>query len=276
GQLHTLEGAVELCGPPALASLQPATGALAGGEAVTLAGAGFDPACQVTFGGTAAKVTWESDGVVRVITPPAQAPGPVDVVVANPDGQTVTVARGFTFGAGAAPVITAVEPATGPVVGGTGVLLRGEHLALVTEVFLGGRPAPGFKARGGELAFVTPPRPRDGAVDLELRTADGTKVVRKGAFQYTAVPPPDIRSIAPNRAAVKGGTEVTITGENFFSGATVLVNGEAAPKTTVKDKTTIVFKAPPGAAGTMADVTVQSPTGQEATAKRAFLYDPRY
>jgi hypothetical protein len=113
-------------------------------------------------------------------------------------------------------------------------------------------------------------------VDLELRTADGTKVVRKGAFQYAAVPPPAIKSISPNRAAVKGGTELTITGENFFAGATVLVGGEPAAKVTVKDKTTIVFKAPPGTAGTMADVTVQSPTGQEAVAKRAFLYDPRF
>jgi hypothetical protein len=276
GQLHTLEGAVALCGPPELASLQPAKGVPAGGEAVILAGAGFDRECEVSFGATAAKVTWESEGVVRAITPAARAPGPVDVVVANPDGQSVTVAGGFTFTAGAAPVITAVEPATGPVVGGTAVLVRGEHLELVTEVLVGGRPAPGFKARGGELAFVTPPRPRDGAVDLEMKTADGTKVVRKGAFQYTAVPPPSIKSIAPNRGAVKGGTEVTITGENFFAGATVLVDGEAAARTTVKDRTTIVFKAPPGTAGAMVDVTVHSPTGQEATAKRAFLYDARY
>jgi large repetitive protein len=274
GQRHEVKNAVQLCGPPELAGVQPAEGSPSGGEVVVVRGAGFDRECQVFFGAVAAKLTWETDGALRVITP-AGAPGPVDVIVANPDGQSASLPGGFKYAAGATPVVTAVEPATGPVLGGTGVLVRGEHFDAVKELLLGGRPAA-FKARGNELAFVAPPRLRDGAVDLELRTADGTRVVRKGAFQYTAVPPPAIKSISPNRAAVKGGTELTITGENFFAGATVLVSGEPAPKVTVKDKTTIVFKAPPGAAGTMADITVQSPTGQEAVAKRAFLYDPRF
>jgi len=69
---------------------------------------------------------------------------------------------------------------------------------------------------------------------------------------------------------------VTIAGEHFVPGAVVLVDGEPLATTRVRDAATMVFTTPPGEGGVMVDVVVRSPTGQEAVAKRAFLYDPRY
>jgi len=275
-QSHRLAAAFELQGPPRLASVQPVAGSDAGGERLTLTGSGFERACEVSIGGFPATTTWEGESTVRAVAPPRALPGPVDVVLTNPDGQSATLEAAFTYVARQAPVITSMEPTTGPTTGGTGVLLRGEHLDVVTQVLVGGRLAAGFKARGGELAFVTPPRGNEGAADLELRTRDGAVTVRKNAFHYAPVPPPSIRSIAPNRGGVRGGTEVTIAGENFFPGASVLVDGEPVATVKVRDKSTIVFTTPPGEAGVMVDVAVRSPGGQEAVSKRAFLYDPRY
>jgi hypothetical protein len=275
-QSHRLDTAFELRGAPRLASVQPVQGSDVGGEVLTLTGLGFERGCEASVGGFPARTSWEAETTVRAVAPPRALAGPVDVVVANPDGQSATLESAFTYVARQAPVITGILPTAGPTTGGTGVIVRGDHLDSVTQVLVGGRLAAGFKARGGELAFVTPPRSREGAADLELRTRDGASTVRKNAFQYAAVPPPAIRSLAPNRGGVGGGTEVTIAGENFVAGATVLVDGEPVAATKVRDSATIVFTTPRGEAGVMVDVVVRSPTGQEALAKRAFLYDPRY
>jgi hypothetical protein len=274
-QSHRLEAAYELQGPPQLATVQPREGSATGGDLLTLNGLGFDRRCEVSIGGFPAKTSWEADTTVRAVAPPRALAGAVDVVVTNPDGQSAALGGVFTYVARRAAVITSIEPKTGPTTGGTGVLLRGEHLDVVTDVRVGGERA-GFKARGGELAFATPPRGHEGAADVELRTRDGAVTVLKNAFTYSPVPPPAIRSITPNRGGPSGGTEVTIAGEHFAPGTSVLVDGERVRVSKVRDASTIVFTTPPGEEGAMADVGVRSPTGQQAVVKRAFLYDPRY
>jgi len=275
GQAHRLEAAYELQGPPRLATVQPREGSAAGGELLTLNGLAFDRRCEVSIGGFPAKTTWEAETTVRAVAPPRALAGAVDVVLTNPDGQTAALACAFTYVARRAPVITGIEPRTGPTTGGTGVLVRGEHLDAVTDVRVGGERAV-FKCRGDEFAFVTPPRGQDGAADVELRTRDGASTVLKNAFQYSPVPPPSIRSITPNRGGPAGGTQVTIVGEHFAPGTSVLLDGERVTVAKVRDASTIVFTTPPGEVGAMADVGVRSPTGQQAVSKRAFLYDPRY
>jgi hypothetical protein len=277
GQSHELTDAFELRGPPDLRAVQPKQGSEAGGMYIQLVGLGFERGCEVSLGGFPARTEWESDTCVRAVVPARSAgTGTVDVVVRNPDEQSATLSGGFVYLARQVPVIQSVEPTSGPATGGTGVLVRGEFLEAVRQVLLGGQPVAGFKARGAELAFVTPPSPREGAAHLELRAEGGATTLRKNAFQYTPVPPPAIRTVSPNRVGVAGGTEVTIAGENFFAGCKVAVGGELVAAAKVRDKATIVFSAPPGEAGTMADVSVRSTTGQEAVAKRALLYDSRY
>ncbi|HEY3817812.1 MAG TPA: IPT/TIG domain-containing protein [Polyangiaceae bacterium] len=274
-QSHRLEAAYELQGPPRLATVQPREGSAVGGDLLTLNGLGFDRRCEVSIGGFPAKTSWEADTTVRAVAPPRALEGAVDVVLTNPDGQSASLAAAFTYLARRAAVVASMEPKKGPTTGGTGVLVRGEHLEVVAHVRVGGEPA-GFKYRDGELAFATPPRAHEGAADVELRTRDGASTVLKNAFTYAPVPPPAIRSLTPNRGGPAGGTEVTIAGENFAAGMSVLVDGEKVARAKVRDASTIVFTTPPGEAGAMADVAVRSPTGQQAVVKRAFLYDPRY
>lgn len=73
---------------PTVTSATPATGAAAGGEAITdLAGTDFRPGATVTFGGVAAtSVVVVSRTRITCVTP-AHAAGVVNVVVTNPDGR---------------------------------------------------------------------------------------------------------------------------------------------------------------------------------------------
>ena len=133
---HLLEGAVELCGPPELLSVQPREGSSRGGEILVLTGLWFQQGCQATVGGAAAKTTWESETSLRVLAPAGVPPGTADVVVTNVDGQSTSLPGAFTSVAPLAPVIVGIEPTTGPTTGGTRVTLRGEHLDAVTRAMV--------------------------------------------------------------------------------------------------------------------------------------------
>lgn len=60
-------------------------------------GSGFKPGARVTFGGLEAQ-DFGSVSTGKILTnPPWRDSGPVDVVVTNPDGSSVTLAGGFTY-----------------------------------------------------------------------------------------------------------------------------------------------------------------------------------
>jgi hypothetical protein len=82
---------------PVLTSVTPNVGSTLGRWRVTIAGSRFVSGATVTLGGTAAtSVTFTSANSITATTP-ARAAGAVDVVVTNPDGQSSTLANGYTF-----------------------------------------------------------------------------------------------------------------------------------------------------------------------------------
>jgi hypothetical protein len=76
-----------------------ARGTALGGTEVTLRGEGFDTPIEVTFGRRAA---------LRVVTPPADAPGVVDVTV-TVSSETATLAHGFELGRRTLRDVTSLE-----------------------------------------------------------------------------------------------------------------------------------------------------------------------
>jgi hypothetical protein len=77
--------------PPSISELEPATGVLAGQETVLIKGENFAADAVVTFGGEPAQRMPNiapDPNAIQVVTPPATQPGPVPVVVTNPDGQS--------------------------------------------------------------------------------------------------------------------------------------------------------------------------------------------
>jgi hypothetical protein len=80
-----------------LLSVSPGSGPTVGGDFIRLSGSGFRSGANVTLDGVAAHVTRVTSTVIDARTL-AHAPGPVDVVVTNPDGQTGTLKAVYTFG----------------------------------------------------------------------------------------------------------------------------------------------------------------------------------
>ncbi|HEX2059335.1 MAG TPA: IPT/TIG domain-containing protein, partial [Thermoanaerobaculia bacterium] len=94
--LYTYEAAP----PPHIVSVTPSRGSNAGGTRLTITGSGFAAGATVHIGGLAAvNVVVDSPTTLHATTPrgPSDVRTPRDVVVTNPDGQSATLANGFTW-----------------------------------------------------------------------------------------------------------------------------------------------------------------------------------
>ncbi len=82
---------------PTLTSISPNSGSTGGGTSVTLTGTNFTSGASVSFGGAAAtNVNVVSSSTITALTPSHSA-GAVNVVVTNSDGQSGTLANGYTY-----------------------------------------------------------------------------------------------------------------------------------------------------------------------------------
>jgi len=104
--------------PPTITDIVPNIGPATGGTAVTITGTNFVSGATVTFGGTAAIVTFVSSTQLDIVTPVHTA-GSVDVTVTNPDSQADTLVNGYTYLPAGNLFTIALNPDHGPATGGT-------------------------------------------------------------------------------------------------------------------------------------------------------------
>ncbi|MFJ8438804.1 PxKF domain-containing protein [Kitasatospora griseola] len=154
---------------PAVTSLAPDRGPLAGGTTVALTGSNFTGATSVTFGtGPAASFTVDSD--TQITAPAANAVGTVDVTVTTPAGTSVAVNYRYVyaFGGFQAPVLN--PPAVNGIKAGQsvpvkftlggdhglGILAPGQPSVQQTDCATGaalGTPVPAETAGGSTLQY---------------------------------------------------------------------------------------------------------------------------
>ena len=130
---------------PTLAEVLPSTGSVLGGATVELRGAHFTGVARVTWGGVQVDATANGTGTaLTLVAPPRAAPGPIDLVVTNAQGNSATFAAAFEYllrlGTGASIVVDGLLsdwPSDAFIVGasdvvsawGDGNVLRGLRVA---------------------------------------------------------------------------------------------------------------------------------------------------
>ena len=237
---------------PAVASVSPNFGAIAGGTFVTLAGTGFTNATAVNFGGQAARFDVLSDGRIAAVAPPASGgtAQAVDIIVTTPIGSSTAVPQdGFTYAA--APVVTQLTPSEAPFLGGTQVVIGGSGFSGVDEVLFGVTPAA-FRAWSDGVVTATAP-PGVGVVQVAVRTRIGLSAAGPASrFTYAAIPA--VAKLTPASGPAAGGTSVVIGGQGFTGATTVAFGGVLAPAFTVDSDVQITAVSPPGSG--VVDVTV--------------------
>lgn len=210
--------------------VRPPRGSLLGGDTVIINGAGFvlslpdgvnpTDATRVYIGANqAVGARVIDDDTILAFTPPG-VEGDVDVAVSNV--RTTAICTGcFRYQAPVA--LTGIEPRSGPIHGGTEIVLHGENLRPTMTVLVGSRAALDVQQLSdGSLSAILPPGDAAGPVDVRVFDADGEAALRKG-FDYVA--PLRIESVSPPGGPMGGGNKVTIVGQGFTSDAEVFVDG---------------------------------------------------
>ncbi len=242
---------------PVVTSVSPNIGGIAGGALVTITGTGLTGATAVTFGGTAGTgITVVSDTSLTV-TAPAHVAGVVDVIVTTPVG-TSTNTTNDNFAYTAAPFITAISPAGGPLAGGTTVTLTGSGFTGATSVTFGGVSGTSITVLNDTSLTVVSPLHAAGVVDIAVTTPQGTST-NTTADNFTYGAGPVITSISPTSGPIAGGTTITITGTGLAGATSVTIGGTDVTPTAVTE-TSITVVSPAHVAGKV-DIAVTTPIG---------------
>jgi alpha-tubulin suppressor-like RCC1 family protein len=244
--------------PPAIATVTPSTGRLAGGTAITIAGTNLSGA-TVTIDGKAATSVVASASSINATTPAGTA-GAKNVVVTTRGG-SATKTGGFTYVA--APTVATVTPSSGPLTGGTAITIAGTNLANAA-VTVDGKAATSVVASASSITATTPV----GTVGAKaiIVTTPGGSATKASAFTYVAAP--TATTITPSSGPITGGTAITIAGTNL-TGASVTIDGKAATSV-VASASSVTARTPSGAAG--AKNVVVTTVGGSATKAGGFTY----
>jgi large repetitive protein len=235
---------------PTVTNVSPDSGALAGGNTVTITGAHFVAGAGVQFGSSAASsVTLLSATQLTAIAPPGAA-GSVNVTVTTPGGTSASSTNGlYAYGA---PIITSFTPSSGLT--GSTVTLTGSGFAPDVTVSFGALGSPKVTvSSGSQLRAVVP----NGAVPAAITIADS-----QGAATTTTqfTPTLSITAFAPDHGPA--GTLVTINGIGFNTSSVVRFNGVGASKPTLVSPTQLQATVPTSATtGPITVTNTKAPTG---------------
>ena len=173
-----------------ISSLSPPTGLATRTTTVTILGHGFKAGATVSFGDVSVGVKSVSEYAIDA-TVPMHDPATVDVVVTNPDGQSVTRPGAFAFVSAAPPTVSAVSPSTGSIGGGTLVSVSGFNFKLGLTATLDGVPLQVFvhTSNGISFSFFAPAHAA-GKAEIIVRNSDGQDSTEHPfAAQYHWAPP---------------------------------------------------------------------------------------
>jgi len=173
---------------PTVSSISPGSGPTAGGTPVTITGTGFASGATVTLGGSAATNVAVANSTTITATTPAHAAGAVNIVVTNADGQSGTLANGFTYQAppAPAPTLSGISPNNGTTAGGTSVTISGSNFVNGATVQLGGVAATNVVVSNSTTITATTPAHAAGAVNVVVTNPDGQSATLAAGFTYQA------------------------------------------------------------------------------------------
>ncbi len=263
-------------GPVTLLGISPPFAPAAGGveRVMAMRGiAGLAPSeVTVRVGNLPAEVVGVDGavGAIRILAP-AHAPGLVDCEVQTAVGGAF-LANCLRYDP--TVTLTEVSPASGPLAGGTRVLLRGTGLAATRTVRIGPLPSDIVAGPTGEAVDVVTSPGSPGRHDVTVVTSRGEHATLPQAFTYGAFEP-DLLAVTPDQGAVAGGTLVALVGSGFGPGTLVDFDGIPATIEDDSDPARLLIRTPRFPQTGRADVSVRFPTGYFRTLPDVFTYfDP--
>ena len=207
---------------PTVTGISPQTGTPAGGTSVTITGTDLGNASAVDFGATPGAITADSSTSVTATSPAGS--GTVDITVTNPDGTSAIVAADqYSYvNVTPPPTLTGLSPSTGPVAGGTSVVISGSNLEAATAVDFGpGNPGVISSDTATSLTAVSPAG--TGTVDVTVTTPTGSSPpVAADQYSFGVQSVSKLSTWTDTQAC---GIQSTTTAPTLASEAVVATNG---------------------------------------------------
>ena len=107
--------------------------------------------------------------------------------VINPDGGAAELVNGFTYEERPGPQVTAIDPVSGPSVGGTRVTITGSGFDPGVSVTFGAAAAQSVNAKAIPLLVVTPAHDL-GTVDIKMTNPVRSSFTLPEAFTFVGPP----------------------------------------------------------------------------------------
>lgn len=176
------------------------------------------------------------------------------------------------------PIITSINPTSGPATGGTHVNIIGDRfLPSCTVNFDGDPEAPGGTFTDPQHIMAVTSAHSAGFVDVEVENVSGLSDELVNAFEF--IGPPNITSVSPNRGNASGGSQVIINGTNFVytTGYTVKFNTttvSAVRLSATQLRCAVPFfpGSVPGSPDVPVNVVVTASDGQTSTLVNGYAY----
>jgi len=284
--------------PLQITSVSPNVGPASGGTVFTITGQNLTAVEHIFFVNQTASITARSATSITATTPALGTRGTYTMILTVPGQASVGVDNAFTFVDGGQVNTTGVSDpvdigdsfdVTFTVTNDNTVTLEGVSLSWTTPAgltFVSATPSQGSvstldatlgnlaagasatvtlrytAASSGTYSIAATPSATNGGGPSNGATASVT---------VSAAPAPQISAISPTSGLTAGGTNVTITGQNFTGATAVTIGGVNATSFNVDSATSISAVTPAHAAGSVA-VAVTTPSGT-ATVASAFNYD---
>lgn len=198
-------------------TITPSSGPPHGGTLVEVAGTAFvnSTALSCHFGSRSLPAVFVDSEHLRCTTPPSVASARLSLEISN-NGVDYTNS-GAKFTVVPALNIRYLWPTSGPVMGGTKVVVHGSGFSGGTNVLciFDGRETLATVRSDGELDCPTPGRDATGLVRVELTNNGVDKVSSSIAFTY--VDPIRLTDVSPARSGEEGGATVVVSGHNFIA-----------------------------------------------------------
>jgi hypothetical protein len=255
----------------AIASVDPLLGGA--GQSVTITGLRFRRDDRITFGTTPATIL-STRGDTHVVRVPDMPLGLVAITITDASGRVTTTGPIFTVVEAGAPRITTATPSK--VTAGSELVLQGEGFRPGYTFAIGDRATPIVVLSSTRAIVRVPPMP-GGSYPVDAINAAGNVAARGPSVTYLAGGVA-VMSVSQACATTDGGQRVTINGNGFVSGASVLIGGVPATNVRFVNANTLeAMTAATNNAG-VATITVMNPGGATATLSNAFRltspYDP--
>jgi hypothetical protein len=241
---------------PTVGGVSPAGGPLAGGTTITVSGSGFvSGSSTVTVGGLPCGTVVVANAASLTCVTPAGTAGTTTVMVTTPGGGSN--AGVFTYDA--VPTLASVDPALGPLAGGTTISAYGtDFIAGSTTVTVGGLPCASVTVAAPTVVTCVTPAGAAGAANVVVTTPGGPS----NAAAFTYVAGPTLATVTPPDGLSSGGTTITLAGSGFIAGSTtVTVGGAPCGSVTVPDAASVICVTPPGTAGASVNIVATTPGG---------------